>query len=270
MTTLISRRTVTALAAAAPVVGIPAAAAAQAVQADGLRMIMDRGTVHVGTLIDLPPFGMTDKDGKPMGFDTDLAHMLASDLGVKLEQTPVTGGNRLPYLVTRKVDIIIGAFGATPERAKQVAFSSAYASNYQGVYGDVNTKVKSVQELGSYSIAVARGTSDDLSLTKMAPKANIVRFEDHATAAAAFISGQTNLLACPDLVFYDVQQRNPSRKLDMKFMIKFATNHIGLRQGNPELLRWLDTFVFYHKVTGDLEMLHEKWLHQKMPNLPSM
>lgn len=270
MATLISRRSIAAMAAVAPVATIPMAATSQPVRKDGLRTIIDRGMVQVGTLIDYPPFGMTDNNGKPMGFDTDLANMLANDLGVKLEQTPVTGGNRLPYLITHKVDIIIASFGATPERAKQVAFSSAYATHFQGVYGDIDVKVKSVTDLGNYRIAVARGTSQDLSLTKMAPKANIIRFEDEATAAAAFISGQTDLLACPDLIFNDVQRREPSRKMDRKFLIKFVANHIGLRQGEPELLRWLDTFVFYRKVTGDLAMLHEKWLHQKMPNIPSM
>jgi polar amino acid transport system substrate-binding protein len=242
----------------------------QPAHANRLQEIIDRGTVRVGVLIDLPPFGMTDKDQKPIGFDIDLAGMLAEDLGVKLQLVPVTGENRLPYLVTDKVDVIIGAFGATPARAKQIAFSSAYASNYLGVYGKVETDVKTIGDLGNYRVAAARGTSQDISLSKMAPKADIVRFADEATAAAAFLSGQTDLLACPNLVFDDVQKKNPDTKMNLKFTIRFVTNHIGLRQGEPELLRWLDTFVFYHKIVGDLEMLHQKWLHEKMPNLPSM
>ncbi|MGH8634316.1 MAG: transporter substrate-binding domain-containing protein, partial [Burkholderiales bacterium] len=103
--------------------------AAQPAMADRLKDILDKGVVRVGHLVDLPPFGMTDKDQKPIGFDIDLANMLAKDLGVKLELTAVTGANRLPYLVTDKVDLIVGAFGATPERAKQISFSSAYSSN---------------------------------------------------------------------------------------------------------------------------------------------
>lgn len=262
--TRLSLRVLIAVAFLATALGV------QPAHANRLQEIIDRGTVRVGVLIDLPPFGMTDKDQKPIGFDIDFAGMLAEDLGVKLQLVPVTGGNRLPYLVTDKVDVIIGAFGATPERARQIAFSSAYASNYLGVYGKAETDVKSIDDLGNHQIAAARGTSQDISLTKLAPKADIVRFEDEATAAAAFLSGQTDLLACPNLVFDDVQKKNPGTKMTLKFTIRFVTNHIGLRQGEPELLRWLDTFVFYHKITGDLEMLHQKWLHEKMPNLPSM
>src|SRR5947199_5596345 len=78
--------------------------------ADRLKDILDKKVLRVGHLVDLPPFGMTDKDQKPIGFDIDLANIMAQELGVKLELTAVTGANRLPYLVTDKVDVIIGAF----------------------------------------------------------------------------------------------------------------------------------------------------------------
>jgi polar amino acid transport system substrate-binding protein len=244
--------------------------AAQPAMADRLKDILDRGVLRVGHLVDLPPFGMTDKDQKPIGFDIDLANMMAQDLGVKLQLTAVTGANRLPFLVTDKVDVIIGAFGATPERAKQISFSSAYSSNTLAVYGAANINIKSADELGKYKVAAARGTSQDITLSRMNPKATIIRFEDEATALAAFLSGQTELLAAPNVVFNDAAKKNPDRKMNMKFMIRLATNHIGVRKGEPELLRWVDTFVFYHKMVGDLDTLHRKWLGEKMPDLPSM
>lgn len=244
--------------------------AAQPAMADRLKDILDKGVVRVGHLVDLPPFGMTDKDQKPIGFDIDLANMLAKDLGVKLELTAVTGANRLPYLVTDKVDLIVGAFGATPERAKQISFSSAYSSNTLAVYGPPKVNIKSADELGKYKVAAARGTSQDITLSRMNPKATIIRFEDEATAAAAFLSGQTDLLACPNVVFNDLEKKNPNKKMNLKFMIRLATNHIGIRKGEPELVRWVDTFIFYHKIVGDLDLLHKKWLNEKMPDLPSM
>jgi polar amino acid transport system substrate-binding protein len=244
--------------------------AAPPATADRLKDILDKGVLRVGHLVDLPPFGMTDKDQKPIGFDIDLANMMAQDLGVKLQFTAVTGANRLPYLVTDKVDLIIGAFGATPERAKQISFSSAYSSNTLAVYGGPNINIKSADKLGKYKVAAARGTSQDITLSRMNPKATIIRFEDEATAVAAFLSGQTELLAAPNVVFNDVAKKNPNKKMNMKFMIRLATNHIGVRKGEPELLRWVDTFIFYRKITGDLDMLHRKWLNETMPDLPSM
>lgn len=242
----------------------------QPAHADRLKDVLDAGRIRVGILVDLPPFGMTGKDQKPIGFDIDLANMMAEDLGVKLELIPLTGANRLPALVTNKVDVVIGAFGATPVRAKQISFSSAYASNYVGVYGRAGQNVKSAEQLGKFRVATARGSSQDISLSKLNPNATIVRFEDEATAAAAFLSGQTDMLACPNVVFFDIQKKNPDKKLELKFIIRFVTNHIGIPKGEPELLRWVDTFVFYRRISGDLDMLHRKWLNEKMPDLPSM
>ena len=59
------------------------------------------------------------------GFDIDLANMVAKALGVKLEMQQVTGANRIPFLITNKVDIVISVMGLTPERAKQIMFTGA-------------------------------------------------------------------------------------------------------------------------------------------------
>jgi len=44
-----------------------------------------------------------------------------------------------------------------------------------------------------------------------------------------------------------------------------------VQQGNPEILRWLDTFVFYNMLTDGLSDVTEKWLDQPLPkNFPSL
>src|SRR5690606_12869150 len=125
-------------------------------------------------------------------------------------------------------------------------------------------------DLGSETIAVARGTTQDLELTAAAPDANIQRFDDDATAAAAFLSGQVQLLATANVVAKDLIDKNPGVVLKPKFILRYSPTHIGIQQGNPELLRWLDTCVFYHLTTGKLSEITEKWLWQPLPaTLPS-
>ena len=65
--------------------------------------------------------------------------------------------------------------------------------------------------------------------------------------------------------------RDASVELNARFILRLSPTHVGIQQGNPELLRWLDTFVFYHKTTGRLSEITEKWLGQPLPaNLPSL
>ena len=69
--------------------------------------IQARGTVNIGLLVDFPPFGILDEAGNPDGYDADVARLLAEDMGVELNLVPVTGPNRIPYLVSNQVDILV-------------------------------------------------------------------------------------------------------------------------------------------------------------------
>lgn len=91
-------------------------------QAETVDDIISRGEVRIGVDISTPPFGSLDKEMKPAGLDVDMANLLAKDLGVKLELVPLTGQNRIPSLLTDKVDFIVASFGIYTERARSIAF----------------------------------------------------------------------------------------------------------------------------------------------------
>ena len=131
--------------------------AAPASAADKLQDVLGAGKLRVGVLMDAAPWGFKDAKGEAAGLDIDLARLMAADMGVKLELVQVTGASRIPSLLAGKVDVLIAAAGATPERAQQVMFSQPYAAVNLGVYGgDAMPQAKTVEELKDRSIAVAR------------------------------------------------------------------------------------------------------------------
>lgn len=258
---------VSKIAAAVLVLG---AMSGPALAAD-LQDILSAGKVRIGVPIDVPPFGFVDENNQPTGLDVEVANLIGEALGVDVELQQITGANRIPYLVTDRLDLVISAMGATPQRAQQIAFSSPYSALAIGVFGPDDIDVSAPEELGDQVIAVARGTTQDLELTAAAPDANIQRFDDDATAAAAFLSGQAELFATANVVAKDLMDNNPDVELNPKFILRYSPTHIGVQQGNPELLRWLDTFVFYHLTTGKLSEITEKWLGQPLPeDFPSL
>jgi polar amino acid transport system substrate-binding protein len=236
-----------------------------------LQDIMKAGVVRIGVPVDVPPFGSIDKNQQPAGLDIEMAKLVAKELGVKLEMQQITGANRIPYLMTNKLDIVISVMGATPERAKQIAFTSPYAALFIGVFGPADAKVTKPDEIGSLRVGVARGTTQDIELTRLAPKATIVRFDDDATTAAAYLAGQVDLFATANVVAEDLTKKNPDKGFDTKFVMRYSPCHMGIRHGNPELLRWLDTFIFYNRMNGTLNRLSEQWIGKPFPeNLPTM
>jgi len=247
------------------VVGFAFAALAVPTMADQLQDILSAGKIRVGVIQDVAPFGYLDANQKPAGLDIDVANMIAKDLGVQAELVPMTAQNRIPYLVTNKVDILVALLSLTPERAKQIMFTSPYAATSIGIFGPADTKLSSIDELGSHSIGVTRGTTEHTALTATAPKANIVRFEDNATATAAYESGQVDLYATADILAYAINTGDAARKLEPKVSFGADFAFMGVRAGEFGMLQWLNSFIYVHKQNGDLGKLSKKWLNMTLP-----
>jgi len=239
-------------------------------KADTFADILKNGVVRIAVPLDVPPFGSMSQERKPEGFDIDLAQMVGKALGVKAELQQVTGANRIPYLLTDKVDIVISVMGLTPERAKQIMFTAPYADTNLAVYGPKSAAVKSAAELGSLRVVAAKGTTQDLGLAEMNPQANIMRTEDDATAATAYITGQADLFATNSLIIPDMMQRAPNKEFDLKFVIRRSPAHMGVKMGEFALLQWLNSFIFFNTMNGELDKLHRKWLNAPMAPLPTL
>jgi polar amino acid transport system substrate-binding protein len=225
--------------------------------------------VRIGVPLDVPVYGFLDANQQPAGLDIDIANLIAKELGVELKLQQITGINRIPYLVTNKLDIVIAVMGATPSRAKSIMFSSPYSSLYIGIFGPAEFKAATAPELGDIKIGVPRGTTQDISISELHPEGNIVRFEDDATTVAAFLSGQVDVFGTANIVARALADKNPDKDFTPVYKIRTSPAHMGVRHGEFNLLRWLDTFIFYSKMNGTLDRLHRKWMGEPMADLPS-
>ena len=85
--------------------------------------IRESGKLVIGVFSDKKPFGYVDENGEYQGYDVYLARRLAEDLGAELELVSVDAPNRVEYLQSAKVDIILANFTVTDERAEVVDFA---------------------------------------------------------------------------------------------------------------------------------------------------
>ncbi|HDK5936577.1 TPA: transporter substrate-binding domain-containing protein [Klebsiella pneumoniae] len=113
-----------------------------AAQADQLQDIEKRGVIRIAVPQDFPPFGSVGTDLQPQGYDIDMARYLAKSMKLKLQLVPVTSANRVPYLQTDKVDLVISSLGKNAEREKVIDFSRAYAPFFLGVFGSKGAELK--------------------------------------------------------------------------------------------------------------------------------
>ena len=242
----------------------------QAASAQSIDDILARKKVQIGMLVDLPPFGLLNTQCKPEGYDADVAALIGKYLGVEVELVPVTGPNRIPYLLTNKVDMLVATFGITPERAKQVMFSIPYSAIEIQLIGPKKLDITSIEQTAGKKIAVARASTQDTALTASVPKtANIMRFDDDATAAQAFISGQVELFGSNNVIGAQLATANPALGLERKIVLRSQYNGITVRRGANDLLQWLNTFLYFVRNNGELDAINQKWFKTELPAMPS-
>ena len=258
------RLTAAALALFLAAAVLPGSAGAQSVDD-----IIAKKKLQVGVLVDFPPFGLTNAENKPDGYDIDVAKLLAKYLGVELEIVPVTGPNRIPFLLTNKVDVLVASFGITPERARQVQFSIPYASFDIMLLAPKASKIEKPADIKGIKVGVARASTQDTALSAIAPQGSqIMRFDDDATTVQALLSGQIDAIGVATVIAKQIQEMKPDAQYEPKIILRRQPNGIAMRRNQADLLQWVNTFVYFIKNNGELDAIHQKWLGQPLPQLP--
>ena len=248
--------------------GLNASAAAAAEQT--IDDIIKKGTIVVGVSTTTPIFGLIGKDGEPEGYDPDVARLMAKYLGVKVEFVPVTGANRIPQLLSGRVDVLICLFGITAERALQVWYSMPYAYEAATLVAPAALNVKTLDDLKGKRVGVPRGAMQDLMLTPLEKEKGFTlqRFDDEATELQALISGQIDLGGTGLLVNQRLNRNNPGKDYQVKIVLRPLHFGIGLRRGEVDKLQWLNTFVYTIKNNGELDAISRKWRQMPLEVLP--
>ncbi|UTL89215.1 transporter substrate-binding domain-containing protein [Pseudomonas fluorescens] len=242
------------------------ALALPAAQADALADISARGVLKVAVPQDFPPFGSVGPDLKPRGLDIDTAQLLADKLGVKLALTPVNSTNRIPFLTTGKVDLVISSLGKNPERAAVIDFSRPYAPFYLAVFGPAEVDIAGIEATAGKTISVTRGSIEDMELSAVAPKGAVIkRFEDNNSTIAAYLSGQVELIASGSVVMAAIAEKNPAKVPVVKVKLKDSPVYVGIAKNEPALIDKVNATLDAAKADGSLNRNAEKWLKQPLP-----
>ncbi|THU05352.1 transporter substrate-binding domain-containing protein [Lampropedia puyangensis] len=247
-------------------VACAAAIAVTGAQADVLANVQKAGVLRVAIPQDFPPFGSMGTDLKLQGYDIDMANLVAQELGVKVELVPVTSTNRIPYLTTSKVDIVISSLGKNAEREKVIDFTQAYAPFPKSVYGPANMAITGPVDLAGKTIGVTRGSTEDLALTELAPKdATIRRYEDNNSTATSYLSGQVQLVTLGNIVANAVREKSKQRDFDLKFAVEDTPCFIGVAKGETALADKLNEIITKAKSDGRLNAMSVKWMQLELP-----
>lgn len=216
--------------------------------------IKSSGTINIGVFSDKSPFGFVDENGQYQGYDVYFGNRIGEDLGVKINYVSTEAANRIEYLQTGKVDIILANFTVTPERAQEVDFALPYMNVALGVVSPDSRVIKSLDEIGADDqVIVISGTTAETYLEKNNPEIKLQKYDAYAEAKTAFENGNGVAWANDNTEVIAFAIENPGYTVGIPSLGSADTIAPAVTKGNTTLLSWLNDEI---KALGNENFFH--------------
>ena len=215
------------------------------------------GTINIGVFSDKNPFGYVDENGDYQGYDVYFADRLAEDLGVKVNYVSTEAANRIEYLQTGKVDIILANFTVTDERKEEVDFALPYMNVALGVVSRNDHVVKSLDNWNKDDkIIIISGTTAETYLTENYPDIPLQKFDSYATAKEAFENGTGVAWANDNTEVIAFSLQNDGYTVGIPSLGSNDTIAPAVTKGNTTLLDWINEDI---KKLGEEQFFHKDY-----------
>lgn len=206
-----------------------------------LEEIQESGTVKIGVFSDKNPFGYVDENGDYQGYDIYFAERIGEDLGVDIEYVSTEAANRIEYLQTGKVDIILANFTVTEERAEEVDFALPYMNVALGVVSPDDNVITDLSQIGEDDqIIVISGTTAETYLTEEYPDITLQKYDTYAAAKTAIENGNGVAWANDNTEVIAFANQNEGYTVGIASLGSKDTIAPAVTKGNSTLLDWLN------------------------------
>ncbi len=218
--------------------------------------IKEDGTINIGVFSDKNPFGYVDENGDYQGYDVYFAERLAKDMGVKVNYVSTEAANRIEYLQTGKVDVILANFTVTEERAEEVDFADPYMNVSLGVVSKEDNEITTLDDWNKDdSVIVISGTTAETYLTKNYPDIPLQKFDSYATAKEAFENGTSVAWANDntEVLAFALQNADKGYVVGIPELGSSDSIAPAVTKGNDTLRDWINEEI---KTLGEEQFFH--------------
>lgn len=216
--------------------------------------IIESGTINIGVFSDKSPFGYVDENGEYQGYDVYFANRIGEDLGVEVNYVSTEAANRIEYLQTGKVDIILANFTVTEERAQEVDFALPYMNVALGIVSPENAVITSLDDIGTEdAVIVISGTTAETYLEKNYPDIRLQKYDAYAEAKTALENGNGAAWANDNTEVIAFAIENPGFVVGIPSLGSADTIAPAVTKGNESLLNWLNDEI---KALGEENFFH--------------
>jgi glutamate transport system substrate-binding protein len=206
--------------------------------------LAEAGSIKVGTKFDQPLFGLQGPDGKPVGFDVEIAKMIAAELGIpadKIEWTETVSANREPFIQDGRVDIVVATYTINDERKKVVDFAGPYylAGQSLMVRAD-DTSINGPDDLKGKTVCSVDGSTPAGNIKENFPDTKLVTFAAYTDCLDPLRNKQVDAVTTDNVILGGYVSESPD---DFKIAGEPFTEEpygIGLKLGDTEFRNWIN------------------------------
>ncbi len=234
------------------------------------------GVIKIGTKFDQPLFGLKGLDGKPQGFDVEIAEIIAAKLGIpadKIEYTETPSRVREEVIEQKKVDAVVATYTINDTRKQRVSFAGPYYVAGQ----DLMVKSDDTTITGPDSLRAANakvcsvtGSTPAKEIAKYVDAANIVLFDVYSKCADSLRNGQVQVVTTDNVILLGLIDTSQGA---FKLVGKSFTTEpygIGVTKGDVKFCEFIHKTLTEAVADGTYEAAWKATAGKVEPKVPTL
>ncbi len=249
--------------------GIPNANSADFPSGSSMARLSQKPTIRIGVKFDQPLFGLRDLSGKPVGFDVEIAKMIAAKLGFspeKISWVETSSANREPFLEQNKVDFIVATYAINDKRKQVVNMAGPYLVGGQDIVVKKGNplKIGSVQDLGGHKACVISGSEGQSILSKQYPETEVVPFDVISKCAEALKNGSVDAVVTSNFILAGLVSKNLSSLELLGKPFTVEPWGVGVQKADTDFCRFVEAALVSADKDGSYKEAYDRLLKASM------
>jgi len=202
------------------------------------------GSVTIGTKFDQPLFGLQGPDGVPVGFDVEIATLLAGELGISeddIEWVETVSANREPFIQDGRVDFVVATYTINDARKEVVDFAGPYYEAGQSLMVTVdNSDINGPDDLAGKTVCSVDGSTPAQEIETNFPDTELRTFAAYTDCLDPLRNGQVDAVTTDNVILAGYVAESPD---DFKVVGDPFTAEpygIGMTKGDDEFRSWIN------------------------------